>query len=470
MTMASDSARPNILFVLADDWGWGDLACYGHPRIHTPRLDALAAQGTLFTQFYAAAPVCSPTRASLLTGRFPGEIGFHHICDSKLPAGPGAHGVPDFLDPTLPTVARTLADAGYRTAHLGKWHLGDGHDAPDPGVYGFHRHRTTNSSTDDLRADFYHDTGVTTARPADDVLFRRQSSRQIVNEAIAFIDETTTQHPDQPFFLQTWLLDPHATLFPTDDALEAFRDLGPVGLDTPGANAIYYAVIAEADRQIGRLLDALDQRGLTDNTIVIFTSDNGPEDLWIRNASHSAAGSPGPFRGRKRSLYEGGVRVPLIARWPGHVPAGHVDDDCVLGSVDFYATCADLAGAPTRQTSGDSMVPALTGRGPAPDRPLFWEWRFGNPSHPLHRSPMRAVRSGHWKLLANPDASRVELYDIPNDPMELDNRATSEPDTVTALTDLVQHWANNLPTGPQSPDAGSNTYPWPKTKPPTQPQ
>ena len=451
--------RPNILFILADDWGWGDLACYGHPRIRTPNLDRLAAQGTLYTQFYVAAPVCSPSRASFLTGRFPGEVGFHHICDSRLPWTPEPNGVPDFLDPALPTVARTLQSAGYRTAHFGKWHLGDADGAPAPGAYGFDKHQTTNSSTDDLRAEFYRDSGVRTARPEDDVAFRRESSRMIVDKAIEFLDETG----DDPFFLQTWLLDPHATLYPTDDGLEAFRQFSPVGIDMPGANAIYYAVIAEADRQIGRLLAAFDERGLTDDTIVVFTSDNGPEDLWVRNASHSAAGSPGPFRGRKRSLYEGGTRVPFIVRWPGHTPAGQVDDDSLLGSVDLLATCADLAGVPAPATGGESMVPALTGTPVGSDRPLFWEWRFDNPSHPLHRSPMRVVRQGRWKLLANPDGSRVELYDIPSDPMELTNLADREPAVVGRLTTLVNEWAASLPAGPRSPTAGSNAYPWPRS-------
>jgi len=451
--------RPNILFILADDWGWGDLACYGHARIRTPHLDRLAAQGTLYTQFYVAAPVCSPSRACFLTGRFPGEVGFHHICDSKLPWTSEPHGVPDFLDPALPTVARTLRSAGYRTAHIGKWHLGDADGAPDPGAYGFDRHHTTNSRTDDLRAEFYRDSEVGVPRPEDDVAFRRQSSRMIVDKAIEFLDEAG----DEPFFLQTWLLDPHATLYPTDDGLETFRQFSPVGIDMPGANAIYYAVIAEADRQIGRLLAALDERGLTDDTIVIFTSDNGPEDLWVRNASHSAAGSPGPFRGRKRSLYEGGTRVPFIVRWPGHTPAGEVDDDSLLGSVDLFATCADLAGVPAPATGGESMVPALTGTPLVSDRPLFWEWRFDNPSHPLHCSPMRVVRQGPWKLLANPDGSRTELYDIPSDPMELTNLADREPAVVARLTTLANEWASSLPAGPQSPTAGSNAYPWPRS-------
>ena len=452
--------RPNILFILADDWGWGDLARYGHPHIRTPHLDRLAAQGTLYTQFYAAAPVCSPTRASFLTGRFPGEIGFHHICDSTPPSGGLVdRGVPDFLDPHLPTVGRALRDVGYRTAHFGKWHLGDSHDAPHPGDYGFDRHRTTNSSTDDLRQDFYGAAGVTVTRPENDVEFRRKSSALIVDRVIDFLDEAG----DDPFFVQAWLLDPHATLYPTDDGLEAFRQYSPAGVDIPGAPAIYYAVIAEADRQIGRLLEALDARGLTDDTLVVFTSDNGPEDLVVPNASHSAAGSPGPFRGRKRSLYEGGVRVPFIARWPGRTPAGVVDDQSVLSSVDFFATCAQLAGAAAPDTAGASMLPALLGTPTARDRPLFWEWRYHNPSHPLHRSPMRVVRSGRYKLLTNPDGSRVELFDIPNDPMELDNLAPAEPDIVARLSALLDRWAASLPSGPVAPTAGSNAYPWPRS-------
>jgi N-acetylgalactosamine-6-sulfatase len=445
--------RPNILFILGDDWGWGDLGCFGHSRLRTPHLDRLAEQGTIYTQFYVAAPVCSPSRASFLTGLFPGECGFHHICDSAEVCD--RYGVPHFLDPTLPTVSNTFHRDGYRTAHFGKWHLGSTPDAPDPGGYGFDRHISINSAPDDLRTEFYGG-GPEVTRPENDVIFRPHSTRMIVDHAIDFLRED-----DAPFFMQLWLLDPHATLNPSGDVMAEYQELSPHSGGYHGVNTVYYSVISEADRQLGRLFDALDASGRADDTIVLFTGDNGPEDLYVPNASHSAAGSPGPFRGRKRSLYEGGVRMPLIARWPGHIPAGGVDNDSVLSSVDLFATCCAAAGVPATETDGENVLPALCGENQPRAKNLYWEFRFGNGSHPIHLSPMVAVRAGRWKLLCNPDGSRLELYDIPADPMEMTNLAERNPEVARRLRDEVLTWSSTLPDGPRDPNAGSNFYPWP---------
>jgi N-acetylgalactosamine-6-sulfatase len=232
-----------------------------------------------------------------------------------------------------------------------------------------------------------------------------------------------------------------------------------------GANAIYYAVVTEADRQIGRLLRRLEELRLEENTIVVFSADNGPEDIGIRNASHSGVGSPGPFRGRKRSLYEGGIRVPFILSWPGGgTPAGSVDDETPLCAVDLLPTFCSLAridppGA--LSLDGEDMSGAFRGRPGPRTTPLMWEWRFRVWGHCLNKSPMLGVRSGRWKLLVNPDRDRVELYDVPNDPMELSNRAEGHPEVVARLYERVVQWQSTLPAGPVDADAGSNAYPWP---------
>ncbi|MDF1515106.1 MAG: sulfatase-like hydrolase/transferase [Anaerolineae bacterium] len=230
---------------------------------------------------------------------------------------------------------------------------------------------------------------------------------------------------------------------------------------------MYFAVVTEADKQVGRLLAHLDSLGLRDNTIVIFSADNGPEDIGIKNASHSGVGSPGPFRGRKRSLYEGGTRVPFILSWPaGGTPMGKVDNVTPLSTVDLLPTFCALAGVSLPddiQLDGEAMDDVFKGAARQRTKPLMWEWRFHVFGYCINRSPILAIRRENWKLLLNPERDRIELYDIPNDPMELNNVADFHPDIVDRLSEEVLRWQTTLPEGPLDPDAGSNAYPWPGT-------
>jgi len=308
---AQSSTRPNIVFILADDMGWGDLSCYGNQRMKTPNLDRLAAQGTLFTQFYVNGSVCSPSRSAFLTGMFPARNRIHgHIAtEEELNA---SRGMPNFLDPTVPTLARGLKSAGYRTAHFGKWHLGRYKGAPLPGEYGFDVHKSVESN------------GELFDEMAEG--FRARSSAWIVDNALEFI-----RSGSGPFYAQLWMLLPHGPLAPTAAQLAPFKNLQPgPHVPWPGAQQVYNASLRNLDDELGRLFTELERDGLAANTIVVFSSDNGPEDIHIGSASHSAFGSPGPFRGRKRSLYEGGVRLPFIVRWPGRVPAGRVENKAVV--------------------------------------------------------------------------------------------------------------------------------------------
>ena len=441
---AASATRPNVIFILADDLGWGDLGCYGQQRIRTPHLDRLAADGLRFAQFYVCSGVCSPSRAAFMTGRYPARFGIHgHLATAAQNA---RRGMPDALDPAVPTVSRFFQQAGYATAHFGKWHLGAGDKASPPSTYGFDRDYTVNSNGPgwDMKQPY----------------FRAKSSDLIIDETIAFIEA----HREQPFFVQAWFLLPHATLHPTDEQMEPYRRYGPQGVPHRGASEIYYGSVTAIDSAVGRLMDRLDALGLADETLVLFSSDNGPEDIHISNASHSGIGSPGPFRGRKRSLYEGGVRVPLIARWPGHVPAGMVNTESVMAGVDFLPTLcalADIALPEDLELDGQNMAPALLGRPHKRTAPLMWEWRFGVAGHVINKCPILAVRDGEWKLLMNPDRSRVELYDIPADPSELNNLADRRPEIVARMADMVLAWQRTLPPGPMDADAGSNAYPWP---------
>ena len=445
--------RPNFVFIFADDWGWGDLGCYGHPHAKTPNLDSLASQGVLFTQFYVCSGVCSPSRAAVLTSQFPARLGIHgHFANHQHNA---ERGMPNWLDTSVTTYTRLLQQGGYAVGHYGKWHLGHGEGAPEPFAYGIDECRVNVGNGPQL--DF---TDIESGPE------RSKSSKVIVNESISFIE----RHKDEPFLVNVWLNDTHAILDPSEEQLEPYRNFMQKGLEGKhvGANAIYFAAVTNADRQIGRLLDRLNELGLSENTVVIFSADNGPEDICIRNASHSGVGSSGPFRGRKRSLYEGGIRTPFILRWPaGGAAEGMVDNDTVLCGTDLLPTFCNLAGldVPTAiQPDGEDMSAVFRGKRKERTSPLMWEWRFEIMGHCIHKSPILAIRDGNWKLLVNPDESRIELHDIPNDFMELNNVAEKHPDIVKRLSARVEAWAATLPEGPIHPAAGYNAYPWPKSE------
>jgi N-acetylgalactosamine-6-sulfatase len=453
---AQTTDPPNIVLILADDLGWGDLGYFGNNQIQTPRLDLLAQEGTSFSHFYAPAPVCSPTRAGILTGFFPGRLRIHSAISNDHFSNL-LHGMPDWLDPDVPTVADILRVAGYATGLFGKWHLGGGEGAPSPGAYGIDDHVTISSTGP-------HFTQQGTA------YFRALSTTYIVDEAIRFIEE----NQGSPFFLNVWTLLPHATLNPTPEQLAVYDHLAPEGVPWVGARQIYYASVTAMDEQIGRLVDRIDELGLANNTLIIFASDNGPSSMSSRNTSHSGVGSPGPSRGGKWSLYEGGVRVPLVVRWPGHVPAGVIDNTSVISAVDFLPTFFALSDSPSEPMTllyawvtgggldGEDVSDILLGVPRPRTKTLFWERRFGQGSQPtIERSPLLAMRSGPWKLLLNPDGSRVELYDVVADPGESDNLAGQRKKLVQFLSAEALAWQATLPPGPFSNDAGDNFYPWP---------
>jgi len=443
---ADPPARPNVIFILADDLGWGDLGCYGHLQMKTPNLDRLAREGTLFTQFYVCGSVCSPSRCAFFTGQYPARHRIHgHYATPEQNA---ARGMSQFLPPDVPNVASLLRRAGYATAHVGKWHLGSNSGGPEPDKYGFDFVGTSESG------------GAN--GPANDSHFRAKSTEIFVNETLKFIET----NKDKPFYVQLWTLVPHATLNPTDEQLQPYANLRAAGANFPHASAaqIFNASVTDLDTQVGRLLTGLESMGLADKTLILFSADNGPEDIHIRNAGHSGVGSAGPFRGRKRSLYEGGVRVPGIARWPGHVPAGRIDNTSIVAGCDLLPTVCKLAGAEIPQghtLDGEDVSDVLLGQSRPRTKPLLWNWRFRIAGEVFHHSPMLAIRDGDFKLLMNPDRSRIELYDIPRDPTQLANVAEKHPDVVQRLSDRLLAWNKTLPEGPSDPGAGQMNYSWP---------
>ena len=435
--------NPNFVFIFCDDLGWADLPVHGHRSVKAhggwivrgelkmPNIDRMAQEGTLFTQFYVNSGVCSPSRTGIMTGQFPGRLGIHdYLGNTKLNQ---ERGMPDYVDPSVTTVTGLLKDEGYATAHFGKWHLGSGKDAPPPEQYGIDQYNTCLQG------------------PGK----RVGSTGMIADETIAFIES----HRETPFYINAWLYDPHSPLRPTEEQMKPYDHLSPRWGNHKGALQVWYAVLTNIDRHVGRILDKLDELGLSENTVVIFSSDNGPESGLIPFISHYGGASStntGPFRGVKRSLYEGGIREPFIVRWPGGTPAGNVDATSVISGVDFLPTICSLA--------GEDMSEALIGKPTQKTKPQMWENRFPVYGHVIHKSPILAIRDGKWKLLMNPDRSRIELYDIPNDPTELNNLADSNPDVVKNLYERLLKWQATLPKGPINKDAGSNAYPWPENK------
>lgn len=419
--------RPNVLIVLADDLGFGDLGCTGNTQIHTPNLDRMAEQGTLFTSFYVASPTCSPSRAAFMTGRFPSELGVvRPLKNPKKREATEAEAAALPLD--VPNVARVLGAAGYRTGHIGKWHLGPaGDEASRPERYGFEFARVP-FERDPVSGE--RDNGLKT-------------TAGMIDAALEFVDEPD----DRPFFLQVWLRDPHAPLPPKPPGIERYDHYKAEFFDFHGPPAVYMATVTEIDAQVGRLTTELKSRGKLRDTLVVFTSDNGPEVQRVPDASSSAGGSPGPFRGMKRSLYEGGIRVPLIVRWPALVPTRRVDASSLLSAVDFLPTLAGLCGAEVPEPAaldGVDVRAALAGEPFQRARPLYYEFHFGQFGREIDMSPMLAVRDGDWMLLCNKGGADTELYDVANDLGQRRDRAAEEPERAKEMRRALVGWFRTL--------------------------
>ena len=451
MGSAAAAERPNVIFLLTDDQGWGDAAAWGHPYHKTPNLDRLTREGTRVSQFYVANPVCSPSRTAFMTGRYPARFRIHgHFSTHEQNA---ARHMPDWLDPSEPTVTRLLQQSGYATGHFGKWHLGHGEGAPLPAAYGIDKHITTVSNDPKFPTDMPHPWGHYT--------------RMIMDNALAFIRE----HKERPFYMNIWTLIPHAKLDPTPEQLAVYAALEPraddpafgewaqgyyaKARDLKSQMQIFSASIADLDTQVGRLLEALKELGLDEKTLLIYSSDNGPEDYAIGNASNSGVGSPGPFRARKRSIYEGGVRVPFVARWPGKIKPGVFDEKSVIGSVDFLPTLCAITGVKPPEgvrLDGEDVSDILLGGASRPRKgPLYWEWRSRVAGDPEYAPPPVVVREGQWKLLTDKEGKRVELFDIPADPGERKNLASANPEIVARLSKLALDWKAGLPPGEEAP-------------------
>lgn len=428
------AVRPNIIVVLADDLGWGDVSAYGG-KVPTPYLDRMIREGTRFTQFYVASPICSPSRAGLLTGQFPARWNITSYLQTR--AGNRACEQADFLSTNAPSLPRQLRAAGYATAHIGKWHLGGGRDvtnAPKFAAYGYDLGYGTYESPEphpDLTATNW------IWSPRDKVK-RWERTRWMVDQTLDFLQA----HPSQPCFVNLWLDDVHTPWIPTQTVQDDKAQRGDTRKNLR-------PVLIETDRQIGRLLAQLRERGLASNTLVLFLGDNGP--LPTFNQDRTAG-----LRGSKLSLYEGGTREPLIAWWPGRVPPGRIDSNTVFSAVDIFPTLVTIGEAtpPERaKLDGWDCSGALFGTERARTTALFWEYgrnptSFNFPGNANNRSPNLAVRIGDWKLLVNGDGSGAELFNLTSDPRETRNVAGNFPDRTADMVREVRQWRDSVPALP----------------------
>ncbi|UZK67687.1 sulfatase-like hydrolase/transferase [Sphingomonas sp. M1-B02] len=443
--------RPNILFILVDDMGFSDLSIMGNKKVQTPNIDRIAREGVLMTQFYDPAPICSASRAGFFTGRFPAEVNFLSYIAGR--ESNRALGQADWLDPKMPNIARMLKGAGYATAHIGKWHMGGGRDigdAPRPTDYGFDRSFTTFEGLGPrvLVSDEERDLAEQSDRLGNGPRFweiKTKLTGLYCDMAVNFIGE----HSEEPWFVNLWLNDVHDPWAPGDDAL---RDV--MGRGDSSDDDRMLATLVKMDKTLGRLFERLEQMGEMDNTLIVFTSDNGPLSLQrYYQGGKTAPGSVGTLRGRKWSNYEGGIRQPMILYWRGQAQAGYRDERTVGHGVDLLPTLAAIVGAKVpADVDGVDLSPVLRGQ-PIAERPALY-WGYGKegaskqppqPHLPHDAAPPFAIRDGNWKLFAGMGGANPQLYDLAADPGETTDLATTQPGVRDRLLAKLKTWMQSLP-------------------------
>lgn len=439
--LADEAKRPpNIVFILADDLGYSELGSYGQEKIHTPNLDKLAQEGMRFTDFYCGNAVCAPSRCVFMTGKHGGHA---YVRDNGDPGEmlpetkalgaefPGQNPIPA----EEVTIAEVLKQKGYATAAIGKWGLGHFGSTGDPNkqgfdlFYGFNCQRHAHNHY----PNYLWRNREKEVQPGNDRTLKGEtySQSQFRNVAIEFIEENA----EKPFFLYLPFAVPHLSIQVPDEDLEEYADMKEDDyehrgyLKHPKPHAGYAAMISHMDRDIGMILDTIKAKGLEDNTVVLFSSDNGPTYDRLGGSDSDFFVSSANFKGLKGSLYEGGIRVPLIVRWPGKVKPGSVSDH-PAAFYDLMPTFAQIAGVKTPEgIDGISLVPELLGQDQPEHDYLYWEFRaYGG---------QQAVRMGDWKAIRQnmmrprqPNAGKLELYNLKDDPSESKDVAGEHPEIV----------------------------------------
>ncbi len=441
---------PNIIVILADDLGYGDVGCYGQPRILTPRIDQMAIEGIRFTQGYSGSPVCGPARASLLTGLHSGHTTIRGN------AGHSKDPLAAVLLPDVTTIGHVLKKAGYTTAVIGKWGMGEPEGPAQVGApwnqgfdyfFGYHNHWHAHNAwpthlwRNATRIPLPNVVPDETPVGAGVATVRKVHTQDLfIADALDFI----TQQQARPFFLYFTPILPHAN-----------NESKPFGLEPPSLDPYtdkagwsreekaFAAMVTRLDADVGRILDHLRSLKLAENTLVVFSSDNGPHKE--SGGDPAMFNSSGGLRGMKRHLYEGGIRVPFVAWWPGKIAAGQTDSDAIVHQIDLLPTAAALAqtSAPAK-LDGLSLAPRLTGKD-QPElatRTLYWEFHeYGT---------QRALRRGPWKLVLPTSTRPPELYHIVNDPKETTNLADKNPDLVKELLPILHAARTENPNWPIS--------------------
>ena len=418
-------AKPNVVLLLADDLGGADLHCYGHPYARTPNIDSLARDGTRFTQYHATGATCCPTRTGLMTSWFP----------ARYPTYPANGGFANRV-----TITELLKQQGYATGHFGKWHIGP---VSKPGTYGIDEIGGTEDGSGSKK------------QKAEDP---RGRDAHIYDAAISFIEK----HKAEPFYLNVWGHIPHNPVNPVESLVKRWSDLTVSDGDFPGqmqakfeavrkgggnvdeAMRRYLADIESLDDSVGRLLTRIDELGLRENTIVVFNTDQGADmtKAGLGGLRDNQMGFNGAQRGGKHTMWEGGQRVPWIVRWPGHVPAGRVDEQSVISGVDWLPTLCAITGTKinVNDFDGEDASAAWLGKAThARTKPLFWKTSApGSDSY---------ICDGSWKLRlpTRRKDGEIELYDLKSDPDEENNLASQHPDVVKKLSAKLEAWNSTLP-------------------------
>ncbi|MGJ8694702.1 MAG: sulfatase [Verrucomicrobiaceae bacterium] len=443
---AQSSSTPNVVFILADDLGWADTTLYGHTKLYrTPNIERLAKRGMTFTRAYSASPLCSPTRSSILTGLNPARTGLTtpncHIGTPILTATEGTTSAPknkaiqpnpvNRLDTRYYTLGESFKDAGYATAHFGKWHLGA--EPHSPLKNGF-----------DIDIPHWHGPG-----PAGNFVApwrypdfdpnhpKEHIEDRMAEEAVAFMEK----NKDKPFLLNYWMFSVHAPFDAKEEVIEKYRPL--IDPNDPQRSPTYAAMVEAMDDAIGTLIDALDRLKLTDNTIIVFFSDNGGN--MYNEVDGTTPTSNFPLRGGKASMFEGGVRVPMIVAWPGHIQP-ETRSDALVQSTDFFPTFLDLL--PLKKEEGQefdgvSLAPAL--RGEPFSREAIFTYFPHDPPVPDWIPPSISVHHEHWKLIreffqGEDGAHRYRLFNLKEDIGEKNNLASQNPEVVQKLDALITHF------------------------------
>lgn len=424
LSMAQE--KPNIIIIYVDDMGYGDLSCYGGNYVKTENIDRLAEEGIRFTQYYTVAPISSPSRVGLTTGMYPTRWGIRTFLQTK--EGNRKNIQNDFLSDRAPSLARTLRENGYATAHFGKWHMGGGRDvdnAPSIYNYGFDEYASTWESPDPDKL-----------LTASNWIWSDQDSIKRWNRTAYFVDKTLDfikRNGDKPCFVNLWPDDVHTPFVPNPKDMPTSKE------DWEKPEAFKY-VLKDFDEQIGRLMQGLKRLGVDDNTMIIFTSDNGP------NPSYGVERTKG-LRGKKGTLYEGGIRMPFIVRWPAVIAPNQVNERSVIAAIDLFPTLCSITKSDITTDftldGEDKSDVILQNRDSERDQPLFWEFsrrKQKGTNQDNDPMPQVAVRWQEWKLLVFIDGSEVELFNMESDPLEKNNIADQHRNIADRLTFEALRW------------------------------